>query len=193
MDNLIALAILHSGGFTHNDLKKIFENEQNYSNVLEDFLHEKKTITPWMTVDRRVKILEKLSKVDASVIKNKIQDKNIQIIPIESDIYPEKLRVIKQAPYLLYVRGDLREERKMLGVVGSRRSTSYGKKILEKIIPELVHANCGIVSGGAHGIDAISHSISLESGGYTISVFGCGVDIFYPIENSRLFEDIIAK
>jgi len=35
----------------------------------------------------------------------------------------------------------------MLGVVGSRRSTSYGKKILEKIIPELIQAGCGIVSG----------------------------------------------
>lgn len=192
MDNLLALALLHSGGFTHNDLKKLFENEQNYSIILEDFLHTSKTITPWMTDDRRNKILEKLSKVDISKIKNKIQEKNIQIITIASDIYPEKLRTIKQSPYLLYVRGNLREERKMLGVVGSRRSTSYGKKILDKIIPELVHASCGIVSGGAHGIDALSHSITLESGGYTISVFGSGIDIFYPIENTRLFEDIIS-
>ena len=62
-------------------------------------------------------------------------------------IVGEKLKTIKQSPYLLYVRGDLKEERKMLGIVGSRRSTSYGKKILEKIIPELVRAQCGIVSG----------------------------------------------
>ena len=40
MDNLLALAILHSGGFTHNDLKKLFENEQNYAIILDDFLHE---------------------------------------------------------------------------------------------------------------------------------------------------------
>ena len=146
-----------------------------------------------MTDDRRNKILEKLAKVDTSLIKNKIQEKNIQIITIESDLYPEKLKIIKQSPYLLYIRGNLREERKMLGVVGSRRSTSYGKKILDKIIPELVHAGCGIVSGGAHGIDALSHSITLESGGYTISVFGSGIDIFYPVENTKLFDDIISK
>ena len=139
-----------------------------------------------MTDDRRNKILEKLAKVDTSLIKNKIQEKNIQIITIESDLYPEKLKI-------LYIRGNLREERKMLGVVGSRRSTSYGKKILDKIIPELVHAGCGIVSGGAHGIDALSHSITLESGGYTISVFGSGIDIFYPVENTKLFDDIISK
>ncbi len=146
-----------------------------------------------MTDDRRNKILEKLSKVDIIKIEKVIQEKNIEIVTIESEKYSEKLRTIKQSPYLLYVRGDLREERKMLGVVGSRRSTSYGKKILDKIIPELVHANCGIVSGGAHGIDALSHSITLESGGYTISVFGSGIDIFYPAQNTKLFEDIIAQ
>jgi hypothetical protein len=39
MDNSVALSTLHSGGFTHKDLKKLFENEQNYSDILEDFLH----------------------------------------------------------------------------------------------------------------------------------------------------------
>lgn len=146
-----------------------------------------------MTDERRIKILERLGKVDILSIEKIINEKKIQIITIESEQYPEKLRTIKQAPYLLYVRWILREERKMLGVVGSRRSTSYGKKILEKIIPELIHANCGIVSGWAHGIDALSHSITLESDGYTISVFGSGIDIFYPSENSRLFEKIIEK
>ncbi len=81
----------------------------------------------------------------------------------------------------------------MLGVVGSRRSTSYGRKILEMIIPELVHANCGIVSGGAYGIDAISHELTLAASGYTISVFGSGVDLYYPAENTKLFDSIIAQ
>lgn len=191
MDNLIALAILHSAGFTHKDLKKLFEEEQNYSSVLEDLLKEKKTLTPWMTSERRIKILERIPKIDRQKIEELMKSKKIEIVTIESDIYPEKLRTIKQSPYLLYIRWVLREERKMLGVVGSRRSTSYGKKILEKIIPELAKASCGIVSGGAHGIDALSHSITLASGGYTISVFGCGVDIFYPSQNNQLFEDIL--
>lgn len=191
MDNLLALAILHSGGFTHNDLKKLFENTQEYSLILEDFLHTWETLTPWMTNERRNKIIEKLSKINTIKLEKIIQEKNIQLITIESEIYSEKLRTIKQSPYLLYVRWDLREERKMLGVVGSRRSTSYGKKILEKIIPELVHAHCGIISGWAHGIDTLSHSITIESDGYTISVFGSGIDIYYPIENTKLFDNII--
>lgn len=94
---------------------------------------------------------------------------------------------------MLYVRGDLHEERKILGIVGSRKSTSYGKKILENIIPELISAGCGIVSGGAYGIDAISHDITLQNNGYTISVFGCSVDIYYPVQNTRLFDAILEK
>ena len=146
-----------------------------------------------MTPDRRTKILEKLAMIDITTIGEILRSKNIAIVTMNSDLYPEKLRTIKQAPYLLYVRGTLREERKMLAVVGSRRSTSYGRKILEKMIPELVKSSCGIVSGGAHGIDAMSHEITLASGGYTISVFGSGVDLFYPVENTRLFESIIAQ
>lgn len=146
-----------------------------------------------MTDERRNKILEKLATIDIPKLEQVLASKNIDIITIKSGQYPAKLRTIKQSPYLLYVRGTLREERKMLGVVGSRRSTSYGRKILDTMIPDLVRAGCGIVSGGAHGIDAMSHEITVASGGYTISVFGSGVERYYPAENTRLFDSIITS
>ena len=193
MNNLLSLAALHSGGFTHKDLKKIFETNQNYSEVLDDLLWDWKTLTPWMTSERRNTILEKMRKIDIVKIKKIIDEKSIHIITVESELYPEKLKTINQTPYLLYVRGNLREERKMLGIVWSRKNTNYGKKILEKIIPELVNASCGIVSWGAYGIDALSHMITLDNNWYTISVFGSGIDKYYPVENTKLFEDIISK
>ncbi len=193
LDNTLSLAILHSGWFTHRDLHNLFESHEKYSDMLVDFLWEKQTPTPWMTSDRRAKILTSLATVDIFKLKDIIRDKNISIYTKHSTEYPERLRVIKQAPYMLYIRGILRAERKMLAVVGSRRSTSYGRKILDKIIPELVRAGCGIVSGWAHGIDALSHEITIASDGYTISVFGCGVEQYYPVENTRLFDSIIAS
>ncbi|MBC7498665.1 DNA-protecting protein DprA [Candidatus Gracilibacteria bacterium] len=193
LDNTLSLAILHSGGFTHRDLHNLFESHENYGDILTDFLGIKKTPTLWMTDERRNKILEKLATIDIPKLEQILGSKNIDIITIRSEQYPAKLRTIKQAPYILYVRGILREERKMLGVVGSRRSTSYGRKILDTMIPDLVRAGCGIVSGGAHGIDALSHEITIASDGYTISVFGCGVEQYYPVENTRLFDSIIAS
>ncbi len=192
MDNLVALAILHSSGFTQNDLKKIFEHHENYHEILIDLQTEWKTQTPWITEERRAKIVSSLQKIDIPKIEKIIEEKQIQIITLKSDNYSEKLKTIKQSPYILYVRGELREERKMLGIVGSRRSTSYGTKILENIIPELIRSRCGIVSGWAHGIDTLSHKITLDTGGYTISVLGSGIDIYYPTENTRLFDNIIS-
>jgi DNA processing protein len=188
-----SLAFLHSAGFTHLDLKKLFATSENYDEVWEGFVSGKWVTTPWMTDERRAKILERLTKVDTEVISRIIREKDISLISIHSESYPEWLRTIKQAPYLLYVRWDLHEERKMLGIVGSRRNTSYGKKVLENIIPDLVRAGCGIVSGGAYGIDAISHEATLACGGYTISVFGCSVDIYYPVQNTRLFDTILER
>jgi DNA processing protein len=186
-----SLAFLHSAGFTHKDLKKIFEHHENYDTIYAEFKNGKWIPTPWMTEERRWKILENLKNIDIWKVWKIIQEKNIELVTIHDVRYPERLRTIKQAPYMLYVRGDLHEERKMLGIVGSRKSTSYWKKILENIIPELIQAGCGVVSGGAYGIDAISHEITLTHWGYTVSVFGCSVDIYYPVQNSRLFENIL--
>ena len=67
-----------------------------------------------MTDDRRNKILEKIATIDIPKLEQVLASKNIDIITIKSGQYPAKLRTIKQSPYLLYVRGALREERKML-------------------------------------------------------------------------------
>lgn len=104
MDNLLALAILHSGGFTHRDLKKIFEIHTNYNQLLETILSNGDFSTPWITPERREKIQNRIKTIDTSKIESRIREKNIHIITLESELYPEKLNTIAQSPYLLYVR-----------------------------------------------------------------------------------------
>ena len=68
MDNPIsstlALVVLHSSGFTHRDLHNLFESMENYSETLEDLLSQQQTPTPWMTSERRTKILAELATID---------------------------------------------------------------------------------------------------------------------------------
>lgn len=65
---------------------------------------------------------------------------------------------------------------KCMGVVGSRRMTGYGKRVVEKIVPELVHQGWTIVSGMMYGVDQAAHEICIECGGKTIGVLGWGIE-----------------
>jgi len=47
------------------------------------------------------------------------------------------------------------------------------------------------VSGGAYGIDALAHQITLKNGGQTVVVFGAGVDVTYPTSHAQLFEEVV--
>jgi DNA processing protein len=80
-------------------------------------------------------------------------------------------------------------------VVGSRKCTPYGAKIIDQTIPPLIFAGVTIVSGLALGIDALAHIATLKSGGRTIGVLGCGLDerSFYPAQNRLLRRQIIEQ
>jgi DNA processing protein len=193
MDKILWLILLHKAWFSHADFKKISGELDDFWFLYREILENKIQKFPWMTDEKWRKIRENVSKISPTHFEKILREKEIQIITLESEQYPEKLKNIKQAPYMLYVRWNLKEERKMLGIVWSRKNTNYGKKVLENIIPELIQSGCWIISGGAFGIDAIAHEITLMQGWYTISVFGCSVDIYYPSQNTILFEKILEK
>jgi DNA processing protein len=74
----------------------------------------------------------------------------------------------------------------MLGVVGTRRPSTYGVAATERLVADLAKAQLTIVSGMARGIDTAAHKSVLATQGNTIAVFGCGVDLVYPAENRKL-------
>lgn len=138
-----------------------------------------KSIRDFSRWDEIEKILEKLDKEKVKVILYNDKD------------YPSLLREIEDAPVILYVKGDIKEEdRFSVSIVGSRKTTHYGRFVAEKIAGELAEAGFTIVSGMARGIDTIAHSSSLMTGGRTIAVMGSGIDLIYPPENKWLFERI---
>ena len=78
----------------------------------------------------------------------------------------------------------------MIAVVGSRKSSIYGLDAAKYLSREICRVGYGVVSGVAYGIDTAAHKEVLLSGGKTIGVLGCGLDIIYPKSNKKLYEEI---
>lgn len=109
-----------------------------------------------------------------------------------SNNYPPQLFELSEPPPILFYCGEI-AEKPMIAVVGTRQPSKVAREMTSAISKVLVLRDYGIISGGAKGIDTVSHVSCLEAGGFTIAVFGTGIDVFYPKENSRLFREISAK
>jgi len=83
---------------------------------------------------------------------------------------------------------DLLDQKKVrLAIVGSRRMTEYGRRVIEKLVPVLVQAGVVIVSGFMYGVDQTAHEVCLDCGGETIAVLGWGIDRELSIEDEKLY------
>lgn len=108
------------------------------------------------------------------------------------DDYPRRLKPINDAPVLLYCKGNgnLNAER-ILGVVGTRRNTEYGKLITEKIVEHYKDTPTLILSGMAYGIDITAHKSALLNNLETIGVLAHGLDRIYPPTHTSIAEKMI--
>jgi DNA processing protein len=95
--------------------------------------------------------------------------------------YPARLKAIDDAPTMLYFKGNSNlNHRKIVGIVGTRQATAYGKKVVEQIVEGLVLHEAMIVSGLAYGVDIHAHRQALKHQLPTIGVMGSGIDVVYP-------------
>ncbi len=107
-----------------------------------------------------------------------VNNREIQIINKQDTRFPQLLKEIHDCPERIFIRGALPpSDAYCLSVVGTRKITSYGKQVINAIIPPLVNAGVVIVSGLAFGVDAAAHRATLSSGGRTIAILPGGVDI----------------
>lgn len=108
--------------------------------------------------------------------------------------FPSILNHIYNPPAILFMRGNralLDKRLNRIALVGARRCSLYGRNVARMLGKELGKYSTIIVSGGARGIDAHGHEGLLASLGYGIVVMGCGLDIAYPRENTKLFDRIL--
>ena len=107
----------------------------------------------------------------------------------EETCYPEKLKVYKSMPQVLYVRGRLPDpEKPAVAVVGARACSRYGEQQAYRFGKILGENGVQVISGLARGIDGMAHKGALDGGGRTFAVLGCGTDICYPAEHRELYD-----
>jgi len=120
-----------------------------------------------------------------------IEKHGVSLLSLNDPDYPALLSSIYDPPPLLYVKGLWKDcFPQPLAVVGARSPSAYGRRVTEQICRGLVGEGITIASGFARGIDSVAHRAALSCGGATFAVLGCGIDVVYPPEHKRLFEEI---
>ncbi|MFR3907328.1 MAG: DNA-processing protein DprA [Christensenellales bacterium] len=126
-----------------------------------------------------------------------LHNQNISVVLFKDKNYPALLREIHSAPAALFVKGRLPDKIRLpIAVIGSRRCSDYGRKAAEMISGQLAECGACIVSGMAYGIDKVAAIAALERSKTeipTIAVLGSGVDVVYPEENRKLYDEICDK
>ena len=118
----------------------------------------------------------------------------VNSILLEDKNYPENLKRIADPPFCLYILGEvLSSDSLAIGVVGTRKITSYGKEVTEDLVTSLVVSGLTIVSGLAYGVDSIAHNSALQNGGRTIGVWAGGLDTVESGFRQNLVKRIIEE
>ena len=137
------------------------------------------------------RIVEGREKVDLDRQIELIEKNNVRLIPSNSEFYPANLKAIYDPPPVLFVKGEiLPQDYFSIAIVGTRLASFYGRTMSEKLSSQLAEKGFTVVSGGARGIDTFSHRAALKAKGRTLAVLGCGLDITYPPDNKKLFDEI---
>jgi DNA processing protein len=166
LDNLISAnfhSLVNVEGISGNLANRIVKQVSEYSKYAPEYEKE----------------LEALEKINANWI------------TFWSHNYPKNLKNIFAPPIILYYTGNIEENvNNSVAIVGTRMASRYGKQMAEQFSKDLCNSGITVISGMARGIDSAAHRGALATGGKTIAVIGSGLDVIYPAENKKLFNEI---
>ncbi|MBQ6223622.1 MAG: DNA-processing protein DprA [Campylobacter sp.] len=126
------------------------------------------------------KEMEKTEKVGGKILFNGEED------------FPTRLAEIKEAPLLIYARGDLGDtQRASVGMVGTRKISPYGRRAATQLAGDLAQSGIVLVSELARGIDSVVHAQAVKNQSATWALIGTGIGRCYPAENRELARAIL--
>ncbi|GHV49198.1 hypothetical protein FACS189499_10130 [Clostridia bacterium] len=120
-------------------------------------------------------------------------ENGISLITAEDDSYPHLLKNIYNPPLVLFCKGSLKvlEDKLAVAVVGSRETSFSARRAENEICKALSAHGVVIVSGMAVGADKTAHTAALKSGGVTVGVLACGMNIDYPKGSMPFRDDVV--
>lgn len=120
-----------------------------------------------------------------------MQENGINYHYYQDNNYPSALKFCDDGPMLIFSKGNIRFDQINVAIVGTRKCTSYGKKLTHQLIQDLRPHRVQIISGLAHGIDKEAHEAALDNELSTIAVLGHGMDLIYPAAHRKLAERML--
>lgn len=157
-------------------LNKVFNSSEQLNKLVEKEFFKK---------------LQEAKKHNIDAELERLKKENVEIITFEDENYPDNLKDLPDISPVLYIKGKIISNDSLsVAIVGSRRSTYYGKSIAEQFAADFASLGVTVVSGLARGIDTCAHKGTIDAAGRTIAVLGSGIDRIYPPENKELFYKI---
>ncbi len=148
-----------------------------------------KVIDNWADVQVRIKSAKLCPEKQVDWELKNAALKKITPLFYDASDYPEQLKDLTDHPPVLMVKGDKSLlYKKSIAIVGARNSSLNGNKLTYLIAKKLGSYGWGTISGLARGIDKSAHEGSLSTG--TVAVVAGGVDVVYPEENKKLYDQI---
>ena len=135
---------------------------------------------------------EVIARTKAQKIIEACASQSIYILSIADSEYPPRLRLIKDAPPIIYVKGSIAALGKTgCAVVGTRKASELGLKLARRIAKVLAGKGFSTISGLALGIDAAAHAGAVDAMGVTVAVLAHGLDTVAPSSNRKLADKIL--
>jgi DNA processing protein len=190
MSEKIYLVALHYLWINQKKLNSIFSKNKNYKSLFENISFE--ICSKLGFSDEQIRyILKRKSIININLLEEKLKQRNVRVVTILDDEYPEALKHIPNSPYLLYIRWFIDNSPK-ISIVWARKMTSYWEDIINQIVWNLSKYFV-IVSGWASGCDTQSHKVALNNWNKTICVIWTWIDIDYPTWNKKLYDKIVSS
>jgi len=120
----------------------------------------------------------------------------MEINKLTENTIPQRLTLISSPPKTLYSSMPAEQlakllKRKTVSIVGSRKVSTYGRRVTTELAGKLAEQGVVIISGLALGVDAIAHQAALDANGITIAVLPGPLHQIYPSSHRALAEQIV--